>query len=94
MSDDLSHFLQDNAQAIDPNNISQTDEEEEEYTDSEFEETEEKEPKWLTTIITQPPTPEKVWWSDQEITDSDNESVPSSLDTFLFETFRPVDTQP
>lgn len=48
-------------------------------------------------LITQPPTPE--WWHElwddmnSEYTDSDSESLPSSLDTFLLESFA-VDPTP
>lgn len=91
MSDNLHRLLQD-ANPTDTDTDSQ-----EEVTETE-EETEDEEsqndPRWMKWY-TQPPTPEPeeaVYWSDYESTDTDSESVPSSLDTFLFETFRTADT--
>ena len=98
MSDRLTHLLRESETDTDPTTSgSQTTETS--VTDTEEEEGEEEsteDPRWMK-LYTQPPTPEPdqgTWWSDGSGTDTDNDSVPSSLDTYLFETFRDDDTTP
>lgn len=95
MSNNLSLFLQDSAVDTDPDAVNSSDRETDHDTDTQDNEDDgDHSPQRL---FTQPPTPEpyeNIWWSDTDNTDSENESLPPSLDTFLFETFRPTDTEP
>lgn len=84
MSDHLHEYLQSNL----PDELTISDPVE---TDLEEEEETEEDDPTPPHYVTQPPTPDSPsakWWSELDTSESESESVPSSLDTFLTETFR------